>query len=215
MDVLTSKDAVVAILAALRARDRSGRGQHVEVNLLSSLLGSMVNQASAYLTTGQVSRRMGNQHPSIAPYETLAAKDGRLVVCCGNEGQFRRLGGVLGVPSLADDPRFRTNADRVAHRVALVRQLEKRLGTDTVDTWVEKLTVGGVPAGRVGSIPDAFELAARLGLYPTVAMGEGRVPQVRNPASYSETPITHYAPPPRLREHNHEVRRWLTEENNP
>ena len=215
VDVLTSKDAVVAILAALRARDRSGRGQHVEVNLLSSLLGSMVNQASAYLTTGQVPRRMGNQHPSIAPYETLAAKDGRLAVCCGNDGQFRRLAGALGIPTLADDPRFRTNADRVEHRAALVQQLEKRLGTDTADTWVEKLTVGGVPAGRVGSIPDAFELAARLGLDPTVAMGEGRVPQVRNPASYSETPITHYAPPPRLGEHNHEVRRWLTEENNP
>jgi crotonobetainyl-CoA:carnitine CoA-transferase CaiB-like acyl-CoA transferase len=214
VDVLTSKDAVVAILAALRARDRSGKGQHVEINLLSSLLGSMVNQASAYLTTGQAPRRMGNQHPSIAPYETLAAKDGRIAVCCGNDGQFRSLAGALGHPSLADDPRFRTNTDRVANRGALVRLLEERLEADTVDAWAERLVAVGVPAGKVGTVPDAFDLAERLGLDPTVPVGEGRAPQVRNPVSYSETPITRYAPPPALGEHNHEVRRWLTEEIN-
>jgi formyl-CoA transferase len=214
VDVLTSKDAVVAILAALRARDQLGRGQHVEVNLLSSLLGSLVNQASAYLTTGRAPGRMGNQHPSIAPYETLAAKDGHLAVCCGNDGQFRRLVAVLGVPGLADDPRFRTNADRVAHRGALVELLEELLGAGTVDDWVEALTAAGVPAGKVGSIPDAFLLADRLGLDPTVPLGEGLAPQVRNPISFSATPITRYAPPPRLGEHNHQVRRWLTEESN-
>ncbi len=110
VDVLTSKDAVVAVLAALRARETAGTGQHVEVNLLSSLLGSLANQASAYLTTGRAPAPMGNQHPSIAPYETLAAKDGHLAVCCGNDGQFRRLVAVLGAASAADDPRFETNA---------------------------------------------------------------------------------------------------------
>ena len=212
MDVLTSKDAVVAILAALRARDQSGRGQHVEVNLLSSLLGSLANQASAYLTTGRAPGRIGNQHPSIAPYEALAAKDGHLAICCGNDGQFVRLADGLGAPTLADDPRFRTNADRVANRSALVELLEELLGADTVDAWVERLTASGVPAGKVGSIPDAFELADRLGLDPTVLLGAGHDPQVRNPISFSGTPITRYAPPPVLGEHNHEVRRWLTEE---
>jgi formyl-CoA transferase len=214
VDVLTSKDAVVAILAALRARDQLGRGQHVEVNLLSSLLGSLVNQASTYLTTGRAPGRMGNQHPSIAPYETLAAKDGHLAVCCGNDGQFRRLVAVLAVPALADDPRFRTNADRVANRGALVELLEELLGAGTVDDWVEGLTAAGVPAGKVGSIPDAFLLADRLGLDPTVPLGEGLAPQVRSPISFSATPITRYAPPPRLGEHNDQVRRWLTEESN-
>lgn len=215
VDVLTSKDAVVAVLAALRARDRSGRGQHVEVNLLASLLGSLVNQASAYLATGQAPQRMGNEHPSIAPYETLAAKDGRLAVCCGNDGQFRSLVRALSAPTLADDPRFRTNADRVAHRGDLVQNLEGLLGHDTVEVWVERLTAAGVPAGKVGSIRDAFELADRLGLDPIVLVGEGSAPQVRNPLSFSDTPITRYGPPPRLGEHNYEVRRWLTEEKRP
>lgn len=214
VDVLTSKDAVVAILAALRARDHLGRGQHVEVNLLSSLLGSLVNQASTYLTTGRAPGRMGNQHPSIAPYETLAAKDGHLAVCCGNDGQFRRLLDVLGRPTLADDPRFSQNAERVAHRTVLVQLLEELLGTDTVDAWVERLTAVHVPAGKVGSVADAIDLAARLGLKPTVSVGAGHPTQVRSPLSFSTTPITHYAAPPTLGEHNHEVRRWLTEESN-
>jgi formyl-CoA transferase len=214
VDVLTSKDAVVGILAALRARDQSGQGQRVEVNLLSSLLGSMVNQASAYLATGSAPRGMGNQHPSIAPYETLAAKDGYLAVCCGNDAQFRRLMHELADPTVADVPMFRTNADRVVNRNALVGRLEELLGHDTVDAWVERFTAAGVPAGKVGSIADAFELAERLGLEPTVPLAEGQGPQVRNPISFSATPISRYAPPPVLGEHNHHVRRWLTEENN-
>jgi crotonobetainyl-CoA:carnitine CoA-transferase CaiB-like acyl-CoA transferase len=214
VDVLTSKDAVVGILAALRARDRLGRGQYVEVNLLSSLLGSLVNQASAYLATGRSPGRMGNQHPSIAPYETLRAKDGELAVCCGNDGQFRRLAAALGAPGLADDPRFRNNADRVANRAAMVALLEQELGGDTVDAWAERFTSAGLPAGKVGSIADALDLAERLGLAPTVAVGDQHPPQVRSPLTFSETPITRYAPPPLLGEHNHEVRRQLTEEIN-
>ncbi len=95
VDVLTAKDAVIGTLAALRHRDATGHGQRVEVNLLSSLLGSLANQASAYLATGTPPGRMGNQHPSIAPYETLAAKDGQLAVCCGNDRQFAALARVL------------------------------------------------------------------------------------------------------------------------
>ncbi len=214
VDVLTSKDAVVAILAALRARERLGQGQHVEVNLLSSLLGSLVNQASAYLTTGEPPSRMGNEHPSIAPYETLAAKDGHLAVCCGNDGQFRRLVQVLELPELADDPRFRTNADRVANRQALVASLEGRLAAGTVDAWTRQLADAGVPAGKVGTLADAFDLAERLGLRPEVPVGPGLPAQVRSPLTFSATPITDYAPPPQLGEHNQQVRQWLTQETN-
>ncbi len=181
VDVLTSKDAVVAILAALRARDQSGRGQHVEVNLLSSLLGAMVNQASGYLTTGQAPPRMGNQHPSIAPYESLAAKDGRLVVCCGTDGQFRSLAAALGIPALADDPRFRTNAHRVAHRGALVQQLEERLGADTVGAWVERLTAGGVPAGKVGSLAGRVRACRAAGPRPHRLDAGGTCPPGASP----------------------------------
>ena len=214
VDVLTSKDAVVAILAALQARGRRGSGQRVEVNLLSSLLGSLANQASAYLTTGIPPARMGNRHPSIAPYETLAAKDGHIAVCCGNDEQFRKLAGVVGTPGIAEDVRFASNAGRVTHREALVQLLEIALAEDTVDGWTARLTSVGVPAGKVGSIADAFDLAERLGLRPTVSVGDGKPSQVRNAITFSDTPITRYAAPPLLGEHNDDVRRWLTKETN-
>lgn len=213
VDVLTSKDAVVGILAALRAREaagRDGRGQHVEVNLLSSLLGSLANQASSYLATGSAPGPMGNRHPSIAPYETLHAKDGHVAVCCGNDGQFARLAAAVGRPELADDPRFATNADRVAHRDELVALIEDGLAADTVDAWVDQLSALGLPVGRVGTVADGFELAARLGLEPTVEMGQGRSRQVRSPLTFSATPVTAYTAPPRLGEHNDVVRTMLS-----
>ncbi len=116
VDVLTGKDAVIAILAAVVERHRSGLGQHVEVNLLSSLLGSLVNQAAATLTTGASPTRLGNRHPSIAPYQALQCEDGLLVVACGNDAQFRSLTRALRVPTLAVDERFATNPARVANR---------------------------------------------------------------------------------------------------
>lgn len=213
VDVLTSKDAVAAILAALHARGRDGHGQHLEVNLLSSILGSLANQASAYLATGSAPTGMGNQHPSIAPYETLAAKDGQLALCCGNDRQFRDLARVLGRPELSADGRFATNGDRVLNREALVAVLEEALATDTVDAWTQRLTAVGVPAGKVGDIADAFDLAERLGLDPTVSVGGQDPPQVRSPLGFSRTPLDTYAPPPRLGEHNDQIRHWLTKEN--
>ena len=212
VDVLTAKDAVIGILAALRARESDGTGQRVEVNLLSSLLGSLANQASAYLATGNPPASMGNRHPSIAPYEALAAKDGYLAICCGNDEQFRKLTTVLGVPSIADDVRFVSNGARVTNRDDLVQLLQAALAVNTVDTWTTRLTYVGVPAGRVGSIADAFALAERLGLQPTVSVGTQAPLQTRNPITLSKTPLTRYAAPPRLGEHNHDVRGWLTAE---
>ncbi|MBB6627800.1 CoA transferase [Nocardioides sp. KIGAM211] len=213
VDILTAKDAVVGILAALRTRESTGRGQRVEVNLLSSLLGSLANQASAYLATGESPIQMGNRHPSIAPYETLTAADGSLAVSCGNDGQFRKLAEVLGVPEAADDALFATNAARVQNRLELAALLESRLATGPVTDWVDRLTAVGVPAGAIGSISDAFALAERLGLKPTVDVGPGAPPQVRNPITFSATPITQYSAPPRLGEHTHDIRQWLTKEN--
>ncbi|AWH94095.1 CaiB/BaiF CoA transferase family protein [Dietzia lutea] len=213
VDVLTSKDAVVAILAALHARQRDGLGQRIEVNLLSSLLGSLANQASAFLATGTAPGGMGNRHPSIAPYETLAAKDGQLALCCGNDRQFRNLARVLGRPGLATDPRFTTNGDRVRHRHALVAALEDALAAGTVEAWTQRLTAVGVPAGKVGDIADAFGLAASLGLEPIVEVGGDASPQVRSPLTFSRTPIDAYTPPPRLGQHNDQIRHWLTKEN--
>lgn len=209
VDVLTAKDLAIGVLAALRTRDITGQGQRVQVDLLSSLLGSLANQASSYLTTGVAPDRMGNQHPSIAPYETLRCRDGMIAICCGNDRQFARLVEVLGRPDLAADPAYAENPGRVAHREALVADLEGLLTTDDVDTWVARLVAAGVPAGRVGSLSDAFELAARLGLGPTVPVGPGHPHQVRHPIRYSATPVTRYVPPPELGQHDDELRTWL------
>ncbi len=211
VDVLAAKDATIGILAALRAREQTRRGQRVEVNLLSSLLGSMANQASSYLTTGRAPQRMGNAHPSIAPYETLRCKDDVLALACGNDGQFRKLAEVLGAPDLADDERFATNAERVRNRPELRAALERQLGTDTVAVWAARLTEVGVPAGAVGDLADGFKLAESLGLAPTVPVGDSP-PQVRHPIGYSETPVARYTAPPRLGQHSDEIRRWLAEE---
>lgn len=209
VDVLTSKDALAGILAALRVRDRTGLGQRVEVNLLSSLLGSMVNQASAYLATGAAPGRMGNQHPSIAPYETLHCRDGLVAVAVGNDGQFARLADALDRPDLAADPRFVGNGARVENRAALVAALEEALAGQDVDQWVAALTAAGVPAGKVGDLASAFALAEDLGLAPVVDVGPGHPGQVRHPVAYSRTPVTRYAAPPGLGEHDHDVRSWL------
>lgn len=212
VDVLASKDLTAGVLGALHARHHSGLGQRVEVNLLSSLLGSLANQSSAYLATGISPRSMGNAHPSIAPYELLRCADGDLAVACGNDSQFRRFVAVLGGPGLSDDPRYATNPARVDNRATLVPDLEALLATDTVDNWARLLNDIGVPAGKVGTIGDGFALAAELGLDPLVEVGDGHAAQVRHPVTYSRTPVTDYVAPPRLGQHSDEVRRWLTEE---
>ncbi len=212
VDVLTGKDATVGILAALHARNATGVGQQVEVNLLSSLLASLVNQASSYLATGNAPGRLGNAHPSIAPYELLPAADEPFAIACGNDGQFRKLAIVLGDEGLADDERFATNAARVQHRPELAAALGTLLATDNARSWVKQLLAVGVPAGNVGSIADGFALATELGLEPLIEVGEGRPAQVRNPISYSDTPITRYQAPPSLGEHSQGVREWLQQE---
>jgi formyl-CoA transferase len=209
VDVLTGKDAAIGILAALAARARDGLGQRVEVNLLSSLLGSLVNQASGYLATGASPTRMGNRHPSIAPYETLHCRDALLAVACGNDGQFARLTAELGVAHLATDPRFATNPARVEHRGELVAALEAALAAEDAATWEERLLAADVPAGRVRDIAGAFTLADELGLSALQPAGDGSLPQVSHPVRYSRTPVRPPAPPPGLGEDDEDIRAWL------
>ncbi|MFC9742447.1 CaiB/BaiF CoA transferase family protein [Streptomyces noursei] len=210
VDVLTAKDAATGILAALRHRDRTGAGQTVEVNLLSSLLASLVNQASGYLATGRDPGPMGNRHPSIAPYETLACRGGLLAVAVGNDRQFRALAGALGAPELAADARFRRNRDRVRNRTDLVQELEDRLVADTPRGWAERLAAAAVPCGPVNTVSEALELATRLGLDPIAQVGAGRIPQVASPLRLSGTPVTQPGPPPRLDEDGTALRTWLS-----
>jgi crotonobetainyl-CoA:carnitine CoA-transferase CaiB-like acyl-CoA transferase len=210
VDVLTGKDATLGILAALAARARTGRGEHVEVALLTSLLGGLVNQAAGYLTTGRPPGRMGNRHPSIAPYETLRCADGLLAVACGNDRQFGRLADVLGRPGLAEDDRFASNASRVAHREELVAELEAALAAAPAAEWEARLNGVGVPAGPVNDIGTAIAHADQLGLRPLLDLGADTVPQVRHPVRYTRSSTAEAAPPPKLGEHNAQVRDWLT-----
>jgi len=201
VDVIAGLFATVGIMAALRRRERTGHGQRVEVDLLSALLAALVNQGSAYTAGGVVARRMGNAHPSIAPYELLAAQDAELVLAVGNDRQFAALCAVVGAPALAEDQRFATNAQRVEHRGELRALLEERLQARPVDDWVNALVEAGVPAGRVNDIAGAFALAESLGLEPVVEIGrDGRAPArlTRNPIRLSETPTTYRAAPPSL-----------------
>lgn len=212
VDVLTGKDAVIGILAAIAERERSGLGQRVEVNLLSSLLGSLANQASAYLATGESPGRMGNRHPSIAPYETLHCRDGIVAVACGNDGQFRRLTEALGIGGLADDERFASNPARVANRDAMIETLEAVLRTGDTAYWQKALLDADVPVGEVGDIGTAIDRARELGLDPTVDVGAGHPPQVRHAVTYSRSTVATPTPPPTLGQHNDEVRRVLAAE---
>jgi crotonobetainyl-CoA:carnitine CoA-transferase CaiB-like acyl-CoA transferase len=207
VDVLTGLYAVGGVLAALHRRERSGRGQRVEVSLLGSALASLVNQASSYLCTGEPPRAMGNRHPSITPYETLATADRPLVVAVGNDGQFARLCRVLGVAGAAADPRFATNADRVANRDALVALLEEALAARGAADWVTALGGAGVPCGLVNDVGEAFALAERLGLHAVA--DAGGVPQVADPIGLSATPASYRLAPPALGEDTAEVLAWL------
>jgi len=211
VDVLTGKDATIGVLAALASRGRSGQGCRVEVNLLSSLLGALVNQAQGYLETGDAPARMGNRHPSIAPYETLHCRDGLLAVACGNDGQFVRFAALIGSPELSTDTRFATNSARVAHRDELVAALETTLAADDAAAWATRLTAAQVPAGKVGTVADGFALAERLGLAPTVEIGPGHTRQVRQAITFSPELVTSPTPPPALGADTGAVRAWLSD----
>ncbi|WP_182899078.1 CaiB/BaiF CoA-transferase family protein [Microbispora sp. H10830] len=213
-DVMAGNHAAIGILAALRHRDATGQGQHVEVNLLSSALTGLVNHSSAYVAGGVVPYRMGNAHPSVFPYEPLPTADNDIIVAAGNDGQFRKLCEVLGIPEIADDPRFARNADRTARREELRPILVGRLATRGALEWFELLVAAGVPCGPINTIDGGFAMAERFGLDPIVEVGEGdrAVPTTRHPIRFSATPVAYRLPPPELDEHGDELREWLTKE---
>jgi crotonobetainyl-CoA:carnitine CoA-transferase CaiB-like acyl-CoA transferase len=212
VDVVTGLHAVIGVLAALRERDRTGLGQHIEVNLLSSLLASLVNQASAFVNGAKVPRAMGNRHPSIAPYETVATADAPLVLAVGNDRQFVRLCEAIGRADLAGDPRFDRNSGRVTHREELVAELERTLHSGTAAHWASLLQAAGVPCGPVNALDDAIALATTLGLAPVVTLAGDPGPAlstVANPIRLSRTPVDYACGPPELGRDDAAIRAWL------
>ena len=201
VDVLAGLFATIGILAAVHHRESTGEGQWVEVDLLSSLLAGLVNQGAAYTAGGAVPTRMGNAHPSIAPYELMRCADGDLVLAVGNDKQFQALCRVIGVPELALDERFATNPARVAHRPALRAVLEGFLADRPAASWAEALTGAGVPAGVVNDIAGAFRLATQLGFDPIIRLPRDdgtTIGLTRNPIRMTATPPTYRSAPPPL-----------------
>jgi crotonobetainyl-CoA:carnitine CoA-transferase CaiB-like acyl-CoA transferase len=207
-DVLTGMYAATAVLAALAHRERTGRGQHVDLSLLDVQVAMLANQAQAFLTTGEVPARLGNAHPSIVPYQAFAAADGHLVLAVGNDGQFARLCGVLGRPALAADPRFATNAARVEHRAALLAILEPALAARPAAAWIQALEAAGVPCGPINDLRQVFDdpQVHHRGMrqeadHPLA----GRTALVASPIRLSGTPVKPPTAPPTLGQHTGEV----------
>ncbi|MBB4932369.1 crotonobetainyl-CoA:carnitine CoA-transferase CaiB-like acyl-CoA transferase [Lipingzhangella halophila] len=211
-DIMAGNHAVIGILAALRHRDATGQGQHVDVNLLSSALTGMVNHSSAFVAGGTVPYRMGNAHPSVFPYEPLPTADRDLIVTAANDRQFRKLCEALGIAEVAEDPRFAHNADRTANRGDLRTLLVKQLATRGAGEWFDILVEAGVPCAPINTIDGGFAMAERFGLDPVVDAGHGdrAVPTTRHPIRFSESPVHHELPPPELDEHGTALRSWLT-----
>ena len=210
-DIMTGMQATTGILAALYHRERTGQGQRISVNLLSTALAAMANHSSTYLAAGQIPTRMGNAHPSLFPYEPLPAADGDIIIVAANNGQYKSLCDVLGTPELVEDERFLTPALRNRNRELLRPLLVAALSKKTKQQWFEELSAVGVACGPINDIADGFKLAESLGLNPVVEIpsSSGNIPVVRSPITFSATPAQYYAPPPALGEHDDLIKNWL------
>lgn len=207
-DLMTGMYAATAILAALRHAERSGEGQHIDLALLDVQVAWLANQASNYLIGGVVPGRQGTGHPNIVPYQVMPAADGHFMLAVGNDAQFARLCEVIGQPQLAGDPRYASNAARVAQRDELVPKLAAILRTGTAAHWLDALERVGVPASPVNRIDQVFadpQVRAR-GLRVELPHHDGRdVAMVRNPLRFSATPVEAGRAAPVLGEHTRAV----------
>lgn len=206
-DLVTGLFAAQGVLAALYLRERTGRGQHVEVTMQEAMAALLTYQAGIYFATGKSPPRMGDAHPSICPYESLATKDGLLMLAVGNDAQFVRLTKLLGLPALASDPRFSTNRARVTHRPALLAELKPKFLERSSEEWDRLLSQEGVPAGPVLDVAQALEhpqLAARGTLTEVEHPAAGTLRAVRSPVRL-EDEAGAALPPPLLGQHTTQV----------
>jgi crotonobetainyl-CoA:carnitine CoA-transferase CaiB-like acyl-CoA transferase len=207
-DILTGMYAATAVLAAVAHRERSGRGQHVDLALLDVQVATLANQAQNFLLTGENPGRLGNAHPSIVPYQSFATSDGHIVIAVGNDAQFRRFCAAVGHAGLADDPRFATNAARVRNRKELVTLLAGLIAARSSRDWIEALEAATVPCGPINDLRQVFadpQVVHRGMRVEAPHSVSGTVPMVRSPIRLSETPPQARVGPPALGEHTDEV----------
>jgi crotonobetainyl-CoA:carnitine CoA-transferase CaiB-like acyl-CoA transferase len=209
-DVMTGLNAAVAILAALRHRDRTGQGQHIDLGLLDVQVGWLFNQGANYLVGGVVPKRLGTAHPNTVPYQAFETADGWIVCGANNDEQFKRFAAVIGRPELGSDERFLTNAARLRNRAALVGLVRDALRTQPSAHWVDSFERASLPCCPVNTLDQVFAdpqieaRAMRISMpYPLAA--NGNVELIGNPIKLSETPPTYRHPPPTLGQQTDEV----------
>ena len=200
-DVICGLYAVTAILAAIRHRDQSGEGQHIDIALVDSQVAWLVNAGTNYLLSGQEQPRLGNQHPNIVPYQVFATNDGHVIVAAGNDAQYKRFCGMLGRADLAEDERFRHNIDRVTNRDILIGLLAGEILRFGKADLVRAMEAAGVPGGPINSLSEVFasdQVEAR-GMkisMPDAHAASGAVPLIGNPVKFSKTPVSYRHAPP-------------------
>jgi crotonobetainyl-CoA:carnitine CoA-transferase CaiB-like acyl-CoA transferase len=210
VDICTGMLASNSILAALQARHRTGRGQHVEVSLFDSSLAMLANVASNHLVSGRDARRFGNGHPNIVPYTAYPVKDGMIAIAVGNDAQFAKFAAVLGKPEWAGDARYARNPDRVANRDALDAAVSVVLRTKTAEEWIVQLGASGIPCGRINSVSQALSdphTAAREMVRTMHHPTSGEVKMLGIPFRFSATPPSVRRAPPTLGQHTEQVLR--------
>lgn len=209
-DIFTGLYGVVGVLAALRKRDQTGHGEHIDLSLLDSLTGVLANQALNYFVSGKSPTRLGNAHPNIVPYQVFPASDGHLIIAVGNDGQFAKLCEVLGRPELATNEAYATNSARVANREALVPILLEETAKHTRDGLLKALEEKSVPAGPINSVEDVFNdpqvqhRGMRVDL-PAEGVKGGTVASVRTPIKFSDSELALKTAAPNLGQHTDEI----------
>ncbi|MBX9773918.1 MAG: CoA transferase [Xanthobacteraceae bacterium] len=215
-DIMTGVYAVVGILAAIHERDKTGKGTLVDGALVDTQVGMLANQALNYLVSGELPVRIGNAHPNIVPYQVFPVADGHVIIATGNDSQFVKLCGVLGEPSLAENPDYKDNKSRLAHREVLVGRLTELCKRMTSADILAKLEAVGVPAGPINNLDQVFDdpqvihRGVKLNLPSAHAKG-GTIPGVRSPLVIGGRPMAHERPSPRLGEHTQEILREIGE----
>ena len=203
VDLFTGVYATTAILAALHARHTTGEGQHIDMALMDVATGILANQGMNYLVSGTPPHRMGNAHPNLAPYAVFDCADGWIIIAVGNDGQFHHLCTALGIPGMADEPAFATNPDRVANRAAMTERLNAATRRFTRAELMAACEAGGVPAGVINDIAEAFadpQVVAR-----GMRIDPGGIPGIRTPVTFSASPLALDRPAPRLGEHQSDI----------
>jgi crotonobetainyl-CoA:carnitine CoA-transferase CaiB-like acyl-CoA transferase len=206
-DVMSGLYGAVAILSALRHRDRTGMGQHIDISLLDVQVGWLYNVGLNYLLSGEVPRRWGTAHPNTVPYQLFPTCDGHVIIGANNDQQFRRLCDCAGAPELATDERFATNAQRLKHRIELIDIISKLTRRHSTQYWVDGLEAAGLPCGPVNTIDQVFADPQVLHreMKISLAHAAGELPLIGSPLKLSATPVSYRRSPPTLGQHTDEV----------